>query len=134
MKNKKALWIALGAVDVAVVGFLFVIHVIMLANVIGKDPVQIHALAEGEGLIPYLAGHLSVYGFAFVLPLFLVLAANIVGLVLYLRKNLKREKITASDLTDEEREALKLLPTSTGSSKKQESSRKTSISALLTMP
>lgn len=107
MKNKKFLWIALGALDVAIVGFLFVIHVIMLAKVIGKDPVQIAALQEEENLIGYLAGHIKVYGFAFVLPLFLILAANIIGLVFYLRKGLKREKITASDLTEEEREALK---------------------------
>ena len=107
MKNKKFLWIALGALDVAIVGFLFVIHVIMLAKVIGKDPVQIAALQEEENLIGYLAGHIKVYGFAFVLPLFLILAANIIGLVFYLKKGLKREKITASDLTEEEREALK---------------------------
>ena len=37
------------------------------------------------------------------------------------------------DLEKEEESEIKL-PTSTGSSKKQESSRKTSISALLTMP
>ena len=107
MKNKKILWICLGALDVAIVGFLFVIHVIMLAKVIGKDPIQVAALAEEPTLIGFLAGHLNVYGFAFVLPLFLILAANIVGLVLYLRKNLKQGKITASDLTEEEREALK---------------------------
>ena len=79
----------------------------MLANVIGKTPAEVHELANSPGLIGFLAGHLSVYGFAFVLPLFLVLAANIVGLVLYLRKNLKRGKVTASDLTEEEKEALK---------------------------
>ena len=107
MKNKKILWICLGALDVAIVGFLFVIHVIMLAKVIGKDPIQVAALAEEPTLIGFLAGHLNVYGFAFVLPLFLILAANIVGLVLYLRKNLKRGKISASDLTEEEKEALK---------------------------
>ena len=107
MKNKKVLWICLGAVDVAVVGFLFVIHIIMLAHVIGKTPLEIRELANTPGLIGYLAGHLNVYGFAFVLPLFLVLAANIVGLVLYLRKNLKRGKVTASDLTEEEKDALK---------------------------
>ena len=107
MKNKKVLWICLGALDVAIVGFLFVIHIIMLANVIGKTPAEVHELANSPGLIGFLAGHLSVYGFAFVLPLFLVLAANIVGLVLYLRKNLKRGKVTASDLTEEEKEALK---------------------------
>ena len=79
----------------------------MLANVIGKTPVEIHALAEQDGLIGYLAGHLTVYGCAFVIPLFLVLAANIVGLVLYLKKSMKRGKVTANDLTEEEREALK---------------------------
>ena len=107
MKNKKVLWICLGALDVAVVGFLFVIHIIMLANIVGKTPIEVNQLANGKGLIAFLAGHLSVYGFVFVLPLFLILAANVVGLVFYLKKNLKRGKITASDLSEEEREALK---------------------------
>ncbi len=107
MKNKKILWSIIGALDVAIVGFLFVVHVLMLAKVIGKDAVQLQVLAEQPTLIGYLAGHIKVYGFAFVLPLFLILAANIVGLVIYLRKGLKREKITASDLTEEEKEALK---------------------------
>ena len=107
MKSKKVLWIIIGALDVAIVGFFFVIHIIMLANVIGKDPVQIAALAEEPGLIGYLVGNLKVYGWVFVVPLIAILIANIVGLVLYLRKNLKKEKITASDLTEEEKEALK---------------------------
>ena len=107
MKNKKVLWIAIGAVDVAVVTFLFVIHIIMLANVVGKSPAAINEMAKGEGLISFLIGHLAVYGFAFVLPLFLVLAANIVGLVIYLRKNLKNDKVTVNDLSEEEKEALK---------------------------
>ncbi len=107
MKNKKVLWIAIGAVDVAVVTFLFVIHIIMLANVVGKSPAAINEMAKGEGLISFLVGHLAVYGFAFVLPLFLVLAANIVGLVIYLRKNLKNDKVTVNDLSEEEKEALK---------------------------
>ncbi len=107
MKNKKVLWIAIGAVDVAVVTFLFVIHIIMLANVVGKSPAAINEMAKGEGLISFLIGHLAVYGFAFVLPLFLVLAANIVGLVIYLRKNLQKEKVTVNDLSEEEKEALK---------------------------
>ena len=107
MKNKKILWICLAALDVAIVGFLFVIHIIMLANIIGKSAAEVHELAKGTGLVAYLAGHLSVYGFAFVLPLFLVLAANIVGLVFYLKRNLKRGKVTAADLSEEEKEALK---------------------------
>ena len=107
MKNKKILWIALAVLDVAVVGFLFVVHIIMLANVIGKTPDQIVELANGTGLIAYLAGHLNVYGFAFVIPLFVVLAANIVGLVIYMKKTLKKDKVSVSDLSEEEKEALK---------------------------
>ena len=80
----------------------------MLANIVGKNPAQISELAkEGQGLVGFLAGHLLVYGLAFVVPLFVILAANIIGLVFYLKKNLTREKITAKDLTEEEKEALK---------------------------
>lgn len=107
MKNKKVLWISLAALDVAIVGFLFVVHIIMLANIVGKTPIEIQELQKGDGFVSYLAGHLSVYGFAFVLPLFVILAANIVGLVFYLKKNLKRGKVTAADLSEEEKEALK---------------------------
>ena len=107
MKNKKVLWIAIGVVDVAIVAFFFVIHIMMLANVIGKSPAEIQELQKESGLIPFLVGHLAVYGFGFVLPLFLILAANIVGLVIYLRKNLKNDKVTVSDLSEEEKEALK---------------------------
>ena len=107
MKNKKILWICLGALDIALVGFLFVVHIIMLSKIVGKTPIEVREIAEGKGLVAYLAGHLSVYGFVFVLPLFLILAANIVGLVFYLKKNLKRGKVTAADLSEEEREALK---------------------------
>lgn len=107
MKNKKVLWIVLGALDVAIVIFLFVVHILMLANVIGKTPDEIAELTKRSGLIPFLAGHLAVYGFGFVIPLFLILAANIVGLVLYMRKSIKKEKVDVSDLTEEEKEALK---------------------------
>ena len=107
MKNKKILWISLAAVDVAVVAFLFVVHIIMLANVVGKTAAEVHTLATKGGLVGFLAGHLPVYGFAFVLPLFLILVANIVGLVFYLKRNLKPGKVKASDLSEEEREALK---------------------------
>lgn len=105
--KKKILFISLAVLDVAVVTFLFVVHIIMLANVIGKTPEQIQAFAQGKGLFSYLAGHITVYGFAFVVPLFVILAANIVGLVLYIRKATKKEKVTVDSLTEEEREALK---------------------------
>ncbi len=107
MNKKKILFIALGALDIAVVTFLFVVHIVMLANVVGKTPEQIQAFAQGQGMFAYLAGHLDVYGYAFVIPLFVVLAANIVGLVLYIRKTTKKEPITVSSLSEEEKEALK---------------------------
>ena len=107
MNKKKILWISLAVLDVAIVVFLFVVHIIMLANVVGKTPEQIQQFANGSGLFPYLAGHLSVYGFAFVVPLFVVLAANIVGLVIYVRKTTKKKAVTVNDLSEEEKEALK---------------------------
>lgn len=107
MNKKKILWISLAVLDIAIVVFLFVVHIIMLANVVGKTPEQIQQFASGSGLFPYLAGHLSVYGFAFVVPLFVVLAANIVGLVIYVRKTTKKKAVTVNDLSEEEKEALK---------------------------
>lgn len=107
MNKKKILWISLGALDVAIVVFLFVVHIVMLANVVGKTPEEIQAFASGSGLFPYLAGHLTVYGCAFVIPLFVVLAANIVGLVVYIKKSTKKKAVTVSDLSEEEKEALK---------------------------
>ena len=106
MKNKKVLWITLISVDVAVTVFLFVMHIIMLANVVNKTAAQI---AELQGFIGYLARKpgLYVYLGAFVIPTFLILAANIIGLVIYVRKETKKEPIKVNDLTDEQKEALK---------------------------
>ena len=108
MKNKKVLWIALISLDVALTIFLFVIHIIMLASVIGKSPDQIKNLT---GLIGFLAnkdaGGTTVYLCAFVIPTFVILAANIIGLVIYVRKQTKKEPIKVNDLTDEQKEALK---------------------------
>lgn len=107
MNKKKILWISLGVVDIAIVVFFFVVHIVMLSNVIGKSAEEIAEFASGSGLFPYLAGHLDVYGFAFVIPLFVILAANIVGLVIYIKKSTKKQAITVNDLSEEEKEALK---------------------------
>ena len=107
MNKKKILWIILGVVDIAVVIFFFVIHIVMLSHVIGKSSDEIAEFAAGSGLFAYLAGHIDIYGYAFVIPLFIVLAANIIGLVYYIRKTTKGKAVTVSDLTEEEKEALK---------------------------
>lgn len=107
MNKKKILWIILGVLDIAVVIFFFVVHIVMLSNVIGKNSEQIAKFASGDGLFAFLAGHIDIYGYAFVIPLFVVLAANIIGLVIYIRKTTKKQQVTVKDLTDEEKEALK---------------------------
>lgn len=107
MNRKKILFIIIAALDVAVVTFLFVVHIIMLANVVGKSPAYVQEFAKGKGLFPYLAGHLVVYGCAFVIPLFVILAANIVGLVLYIRRSTAKAQVTVNDLTEDEKEALR---------------------------
>ena len=108
MKNKKVLWITLISLDVAITIFLFVMHIIMLANVVNKSAEQI---AQLTGLIGFLAskekGGTIVYLCAFVIPTFLILAANIIGLVIYVRKQTKKEPIQVNDLTEEQKEALK---------------------------
>ena len=72
MKKYRSLLIA-GIVLSVVTSFLFVVHILMLSNIVGKTPQQVHEVANsGKGLVSYLAGHLTVYGFAFVMHYFCV--------------------------------------------------------------
>ena len=78
----------------------------MLAETVGKTPAEIMANAD-NGLIGYLQNHTSVYGFGFVVPLFVLLALNIVGLVIYVKKTSKSEPTQLNDLSEEQKEALR---------------------------
>ena len=104
MKNKKPLWIALISLDVIITIALFAISIIMLANV-SKTTAERQAMTGFVGWLVNLKP--MVYGFAFVVPLFLLLAANIIGLVIYVRKSTKKEPVQMEDLSDEQKEALK---------------------------
>ena len=106
MKNKKPLIIALVSVDVALTIFLFVISIIMLAT-LSKVQSQQEIAALPDGLIKYLAQHPLFYGLVFVVPLFVLLLGNIIGLVLYVRKTTKREPVKVNDLSEEQKEALR---------------------------
>ena len=119
MKNKKPLFIALIALDLALTIFFLVISIIMLANTVGKTPAEI---AANTGFIGYLQNHTTVYFFGFVLPLFVLLAANIIGLVLFVKKTSKSEPTQLNDLSDEQKEALRqeLLKDLMGGAKKEE--------------
>ena len=107
MKNyKKPLFIALIVLDVAVTIFLFVISIILLATVVPANNLT-EAKANASGLILYLLNNPTVYLVAFVIPLFLILAGNIIGLVLYVRKTAKKEPAKLDDLSEEQKEALR---------------------------
>jgi|GEM_PF-758230 len=103
MKLKKPVWITLITLDVGITAFLFVISIIMLAN----TPKSAEERDAMTGLIGYLVKNPTVYLWAFVVPLFVILAANIIGLVLYVRKTTKREPVKVADLSDAQKEALR---------------------------
>lgn len=104
MKNKKPLFIALISLDVIITIGLFVISIIMLANV-SKTAGERNAMTGFVGWLVRLKPW--QYGVFFVVPLFILLAANIVGLMLYVKKSAKKEPVQVNDLTDEQKEALR---------------------------
>lgn len=104
MKNKKPLYITLLAIDAIVTLGLSVFNIIMLVNIVGKDVQDI--IAKG-GAIAYLAQNTLVYLLTCVVPLFVLLALNIILLVWYVRKTTKKELPKVDDLTEEEKEALR---------------------------
>lgn len=116
-KTKKILLIGGIVLDVAITAFLLVISIIMLAtmpkNIMDVDP---------NTFIGYLQGHPTVYLLSCVLPLFLLLALNITALVWYVKK-VANKKIGLSDLSDEQKEAIRkqlLSEMSKGSEDKKE--------------
>lgn len=106
MKNKKPLWIALISLDVIITVALFVISIIMLANASKSEAER--ALMP-EGFVKWLVYYLKPwqYGLMFVVPLFVLLAVNIVGLVIYVKRSTKKEPVQVDDLTEEQKEALR---------------------------
>ena len=120
-KYKKPLFISLIALDVAITIFLFVISIMVLITMAGSSSLN-DAIAKSSGLIKYLLQNRTIYGVFFVIPLFLLLAVNIVGLVIYVRKTTKKEPAKLEDLSDEQKEALRqeLLKDLQGENKKEE--------------
>ena len=122
-KYQKVLFIAGIVIDVGITLFLFVVSIIMLV-LLGKYGVS-DAPAHASGLFLYLLKHTNVYFWAFVFPLFILLAANIVGLVIYVKKTSAEENkpTKLDDLSDEQKEALRqeLLKDLMQSSSKEES-------------
>ena len=103
-KSTKVLIITGIALDVAITVFLFTISIIMLAKTAGKTANDIE---NATGFIGYLQKHPLVYGLAFVVPLFLLLAGNIIGLVIYVKKTSENKPVQVNDLSEEQKEALR---------------------------
>ena len=103
-KSKKILLIVALVLDVLVTLGLAVFNIIMLANTVGKTAVDIQTT---EGYIGYLLKNPTVYLVAYVIPLFVLLAGNIVALVIYVRKSTKKEPVKVEDLSEEQLAALK---------------------------
>lgn len=107
-KSLKALIIFGLAVDIIVTVSLFVISICMLA-LIGKYGSAPEAASYSTGFFKFLFQHSKLYFWAFVFPLFVLLAANIIGLVFYVKKTSAKESAPTKldDLSDEQKEALR---------------------------
>ena len=103
---KKGLLIGEIVVDVGITVFLLIVSIIMLATM-PKNSIEMSEAIEMNGpFIGYLQKNPTVYLFTCVVPLFLLLGLNIVGLVMYVKKAGKT-KATLAELSDEQKDALK---------------------------
>ena len=110
-KKTKSILIFSGiGLDVAATVFLFVVAIIMLAtmpaNNLSKE--EFNAKIQQNGpFIGYLQAHPTLYLWTCVIPLFVLLVANIVFLVLYVRKMAKKPEVAVEDLSEEQKAALR---------------------------
>ncbi len=107
-KFKKPLIIAGLVLDVGVTIFLFVISIIILAKVIPAATLN-EAINNSRNLplIYFLLQNPTIYLVGFVLPLFVLLALNVVGLIIYVKKTSGVKPAQLDDLSEEQKEALR---------------------------
>ena len=106
-KYKKPLLIGLIAVDFAITAFLFVISIIMLVRLAQYPNNQQAAANHSTVIIRFFILNPTAFLWICVIPLFALLAVNIVGLVIYVRKTSKKEPAKLEDLSDAQKEALR---------------------------
>lgn len=106
-KAKKILIIGGLCIDVAITIFLFVVAIIMLATMPKTSSGMQDAVKLNGPFIGYLQQHSTVYLLTCVIPLFVLLAANIVFLILYVRKVGKKPEVAVNDLSEEQKAALR---------------------------
>jgi len=106
-KSKKILWGSLITLDVGLTVFLFVVSIILLATMPSTGQREEIARRGAQNMIEWFQLNPTAYLFIGVIPLFVLLIANIVGLVLYVKKSSAKKKVELGDLSDAEKEALK---------------------------
>ena len=106
-KPKLGLIVCCIAIDFLTTVFLFSISLIMIV-LVGKYGVR-EAPNHATGLILFLLRNTTIYFWGFVFPLFMLLAANIIGLVFYVKKTSAKENAPTKldDLSEEQKEALR---------------------------
>ena len=102
-KLKKILYICLFVLDAAVIIFLFVVSIVMLATM----PAKIDPNVPATGFIDYLQKNTGVYLGCFVVPLFVLLIVNVLWLLFYVKKNNEKKQVALNDLSEEEKEKLR---------------------------
>lgn len=108
-KLKKALIISGIVVDVLATVFLLIVAIIMLATMPSAEDVQYHpedVLSRNGEFIGNLQLNPTLYLLSCVIPLVVLFVGNIVGLFFYVKK-VAYKKAELSDLSDDQREALK---------------------------
>ena len=105
-KTKKILFFIGLGLDIGITIFLFVIAIIMLATMPTANEMA-HAVKRNGPFIGYLQQHSTLYLWTCVVPLFVLLAVNIVVLVLYIRKLNKKPEVAVDDLSEEQKAALR---------------------------
>ncbi len=107
-KAKKILLYSGLTLDVVITVFLFVISIIMIATMPDLQPgmsMEVY-YKEHPGFITYLQANPTTYLLTCVVPLILLLVANVILLVLYINRAGKR-KMQLSDLNEDQKAALR---------------------------
>lgn len=99
--TKKTLIFAGIGIDVAATIFFFVISIIMIVKT------SAHTYDDPTNLIGYLQANPTVYLVGFVIPLFVLLAINIILLVYYVKSSSKRRPVEVNELSQDQLDALK---------------------------
>lgn len=107
-KAKKILIFTGLGIDVAITISLFVIAIIMLVTM-PSSRIDAHnnAIEQNGPFIGYMQLHPTVYFWSCVFPLILLLVANIVILVLFVRALGKKKQMAVEDLNEEQKAALR---------------------------